>query len=66
MLLNKLTPHLLLLGGSNRLFELFSCLLDPKRRCFKPITIAFQRFFLCESDNFRLITLLKKRLQFSF
>src|SRR5712691_8416766 len=59
------TPHRIRLRSSNRLFELFCCPINALSRCIKAVAIAFQRFFLHKSDDFRLVTRFEKRLQLS-
>ena len=58
-------PHRLLLRSSGRLSELFCCLVNAECNRVQAIAIAFQRFFLHKSDDFRLVTRFEKRLQLS-
>src|SRR5207302_5920993 len=53
------------LRSSNRPFELFCGLVNAKRCRVQAIAITFQRFFLHESDDFRLVTLREQRFQVS-
>src|SRR5262249_54429609 len=51
--------------SSARLSELFCCLLNAQRCRVQAVAIAFERFFLHESDDFCLVTLRKERPQLS-